>query len=516
MGAALRQYKALRAENLVPDDEETRLQFILDATYRRVLLEVHFLVQDSLPIDPATFRLADESTARLLQHAATRVVDITETTRNAIRDKLIAGQAAGLSTFEIEQSIENLFTVTWAGRAEMIASTEIGEAQRLAAIDRYTATGLVDRVKISDANRGTNHTAVCLARAGTTVPLDQAPQLDHPRCLIGGQVVWAANVETAFTRWFEGEVIVLRTAANDLLTVTPNHPILSGRGWVAAGELTERDYVFRSGDGEGVTRLLDPDHDHRPALIEQVADALGPAGGGTTAAVPGTPIDFHGDGAYGDVNIIRPDRLAWDSADRQQLQQRAFTLALVCQRALFALRNPAPLVKRLDAPARGVVGGAGEGLPVFGGGVGVAERAGLGNGSDRQATFAPRGVEIADFGSGFCREKGTAFASEIAHMQRVELGVMAPLVRYPLFHDRPTPGVKLLAQYLGIDSDTGTDLAQGLASLMAATRITQILRRPFCGHVYNLQTKAGWYVAENIITHNCSLVLIPVLREGVV
>lgn len=174
--------KAARADDLVPDDEETRLQFIMDAVYRRVLLELHFLVQDSLPVDPATFRLADEATTALLEHAATRVVGITETTRQAIAAKLAAGQAAGLTTQEIADSIAHLFDITWKNRPEMIASTEIGEAQRLAAIDRYTATGLVDRVKISDATRGTDHTATCLARAGTTVPLDQAPQLDHPRC----------------------------------------------------------------------------------------------------------------------------------------------------------------------------------------------------------------------------------------------------------------------------------------------------------------------------------------------
>jgi hypothetical protein len=72
--------------------------------------------------------------------------------------------------------------VTWKNRPFTIASTEIAEAQRLAAINRYAASGVVDRVKISDATRGKDHTATCLARAGTTVPLDEAPPLDHPNC----------------------------------------------------------------------------------------------------------------------------------------------------------------------------------------------------------------------------------------------------------------------------------------------------------------------------------------------
>lgn len=174
--------KALRADDLVPEEDELRLLAALEPMWRRVLLELHFLTQDTLPVNPLDFRLTDESTEALLNEAARRVVGITETTRQAIARKLRDGQRDGLTTQEIADSIDSLFTVTWKNRAEMVASTEIGEAQRLAAIDRYTASGVVDRVKLSDATRGTQHTEVCLARAGTTVPLDEAPPLDHPRC----------------------------------------------------------------------------------------------------------------------------------------------------------------------------------------------------------------------------------------------------------------------------------------------------------------------------------------------
>ena len=180
--SALRERKAVRVDDLVPEDDELGLALILDPAYRRALIELHFLVGDALPVNPLDFRLRDEDTEALLQVAAQRVVMITDTTRRAIAEALADGQYAGLSTQQIADSIAYLFDVTWKGRAEMIASTEIAEAQRLAAINRYKASGLVDNVKISDATRGKDHTATCLARAGTTVPLDEAPPLDHPRC----------------------------------------------------------------------------------------------------------------------------------------------------------------------------------------------------------------------------------------------------------------------------------------------------------------------------------------------
>jgi len=174
--------KAVRVDDLVPEEDEIGLALVLDPAYRRILLELHFLTGDTLPVDPLTFRLRDEDTEALLEEAARRVVMITESSRRQIADVLQQGQREGKTTQEIADMLDHLFSITWKGRAEMVASTEIGEAQRLAAINRYKASGVVDEVKISDATRGKDHTATCLARAGTTVALDDAPQLDHPRC----------------------------------------------------------------------------------------------------------------------------------------------------------------------------------------------------------------------------------------------------------------------------------------------------------------------------------------------
>lgn len=168
------------AAELMPEDEDARLRFILDATYRRVLLEMHNLVADALELDPASFRLDDASTTAILQHAAQRVTGINATTRAALQDLLAAANRDGLSTAEIIEQIDHLYMVTWKSRSETIARTEIGEAQRVSAIDRYTASGLVDRLKIRDGDED----EPCASRNGTTVPLDSNPQLAHPNCTL--------------------------------------------------------------------------------------------------------------------------------------------------------------------------------------------------------------------------------------------------------------------------------------------------------------------------------------------
>lgn len=502
------------ADDLLPPEEEARLQFVLDAAYRRVLLEVHHLTRDALELTPADFRLDDAATRAILEHAAERVVGITEETRQSIAAKLAAGQEAGLSTQEIADSIAHLFTVTWKSRPETVAATEIAEAQRVSAIDRYKATGLVDNVRLTDAHRGTDHTETCLARNGTTVPLDEAPALDHPNCLVPNQLVFAPNVEAAFSRWFEGEVVVLRTAADDHLTVTPKHPILTGRGWLAAGNLREGDYVFRSGEGERITRLLDPNHDNGPTHIQNVAHTRWPARNGAPVTVPGSSIDFHGDGSYRNVNIVRADGPDRDGVSWEEFQQLTLDRTLMSQRALLTKRTACEVGIGTFYPAYCLVGLGGDPLAILGAGAGVTQRGGGTAIADRPSAPAPRGIQIGEIDPGLLRQVRAAFPSPIALIQD-PIALIAAL----LFPFAPGAHGEIVAaegepQCLGVAAQDRRNLGKAVARLIEPTCIIEATRRPYRGHVYNLQTNQGWYLAENIITHNCSLVLIPLLRGG--
>jgi hypothetical protein len=180
--SALVERKDLTADDLYTPEDEARLKVILDHAYVTMLRTMHLLTLDYYAdrLDPRDFRLDDPSTRAVLAHAGTRIKDISETTRQALAALLQEGQAAGLTTFEIQERIAHLFEITYANRAEVIARTEIGEAQRVSAIDRYTATGLVDRVFIIDGEDD----EPCRSRNGKTVPLSEAPTLGHPQCTL--------------------------------------------------------------------------------------------------------------------------------------------------------------------------------------------------------------------------------------------------------------------------------------------------------------------------------------------
>ena len=135
----------------------------------------------------------------ILEEAAERVVRIDETTREAVREQLKEGQARGYSAWQIAngvpaegfRGIDGLFVETWRSRAETIARSELAQASMVSALNRYAATGLVDRAKI-DENTDTD--APCAARAGLVVPLSSRPLPSHPNCQKGLEPILAATV----------------------------------------------------------------------------------------------------------------------------------------------------------------------------------------------------------------------------------------------------------------------------------------------------------------------------------
>jgi len=127
-------------------------------------------------------------------------------------------------------------------------------------------------------------------------------------CLTADSVVNAANVTAVYRRWYEGPMVQLVTEHGRKLTGTPNHPMLTPDGWRGLGDLQESDYLLGHGRGAELSRAAGHENvDEPPATLGEIFDSL--------AAVwvscrerTGQP-DFHGDGRDGYVDVFRTDRV---------------------------------------------------------------------------------------------------------------------------------------------------------------------------------------------------------------
>src|SRR5690606_4978208 len=288
-----------------------------------------------------------------------------------------------------------------------------------------------------------------------SLPEARGKGLMHPNCFPGSVLVSSpSDVLAADARRYKGEIVVIHTASGVELPVTPNHPVLTLEGWVAAGALKVGDYVLRHGADVQGSPLGAPDDEQVPARISDVYDALRKASQMSAVRVPVAAEQFHGDGLGSDVEVVLADGLLGDCGDTARLEvcgEGSFLVGGVGSGSLLPDSAASEVVVGAGHASDGVVGGGGQGGALCG----------------RHAREAAL--------HGFAPAEG---------------GVAVPL------HAVAEGGLA--------DADGGRRLALGLlAGEVALDGVVKLSRRHFDGHVYNLQTGDGWYVAEGIVVHNC-------------
>lgn len=279
--------------------------------------------------------------------------------------------------------------------------------------------------------------------------IDGPPQ--HPSCVIGDTHITTSECVTAHSqRWYEGEVIHIRTRRGYQLTCTPNHPILTGRGWVAAGELHETDDLICHTIGDNPSFDL-ADQDVHPR-IEQIADAVRQSGLVVSRPMPVTAEDFHGDGTGSEVAVVWAYRGLGDSDNapsEQEGAQQGFCGIEACT-DFNSLRLPAQDTQWGGTSA-----------------VGRMSAGGL--------AVALRGVHVGPFDA-------------LSHTPATRLDAV--------LQQETTHGA-------ASDANMLSQLLFGASGEVVMDQLVRIERRPFTGHVFNLETRRGIYGANGIITHNC-------------
>lgn len=86
--------------------------------------------------------------------------------------------------------------------------------------------------------------------------------------------------------------------------------------------------------------------------------------------------------------------------------------------------------------------------------------------------------------------------------------------RVTLRSDAQTGPDEPLADRVRMAADGARQINTRLAEHVTAVKLTSIVRGEYwSGHVYNLETQGGWYLANSIVVHNCECVVYAVLSE---
>lgn len=385
--------------------------------------------------------------------------ELSVQTREGMRTAIATHIESGAPLRVLNKNLEPLFG---KARANVIARTEVtrmyAEGNRIA----YGQAGIrtVEWRTVRDANVD----PICDDLHGTRMPLGQEQIVPpaHPRCLPGNTRIAAQSISASSERWYDGEFIIILTAGGKQLSCTPNHPILTQSGWVAAGELDVGSYVVAASGGYWETAGNNK-HQYMPTTIKEITETFRCSRQVITSEVPVSPEDFHSDGIGSEVAIIRSDRLLvdkWNVVLGKQVTELPFiegdspmSMSLLNRQGSVA----SFLKTDMSSTGRSM---SGYSLPM---------------------AFGGRHLRpLKEFGI-----SASAWRNVV---------IDQPLV------DRTTIDPILLGQ-----------LILGNSAEVTLDQIVDRKVSSFHGYVYNLQTESGAYLAEGIVTHNCRCWLAPVV-----
>lgn len=218
------------------------------------------------------------------RYGARLVTNVTETTREAVRGavsrSLMRGAVADTATREIR---------------EIVGLTE----RQARSLDRVRA-GLVQE----------GFTGEALSRRVERIRekgiAQRAENISRTECLPGDTRVSGAMVRAIHRRFYQGPMIEIITEGGRKFSATANHPMLTKRGWVAAGQLQQTDDLVCYVGKQNFSPARDQHVAGTPPTIAEIFDSLSTIW--VTERRPTTQPDFHGDGMDGYVDILGSDR----------------------------------------------------------------------------------------------------------------------------------------------------------------------------------------------------------------
>lgn len=453
--------------------------------------------------------------------------DISTKQKQRIESEIKLGYANGRSNADMVRAIvgtrSNKFTDGIADIDRRSAVTLVRTAT-----NHYASTArkkvyeknkrvVIGHVWVSTLDKRTSD--ICIGRDGKEYYYDDGEAFyppAHPNCLLGDtNVTTSSAISNVYKRTYKGVMVDIVTANNRKITITPNHPVLTARGWVAAGEINCLDKVVTMDE----ISFGDNDEHSINASFEEIFSALDVSVNPSFVTVrPATAEYFHGDGIVDEyVNIVNTDSLGRDAIEsifnKKVMNNRlklgeAIKLSLNGFGSLLSFFNSG-----LSSPC-GIVGSLGQ--------LGNLFRSGSFHSGELLLTPVSEGAVF-----GLEKPNDRRVAAIKAKMLMDSVSANAGLVCFnngflsgivKLFDFCVTEGdpvcIKKPCNYVSATAEELPNLVAG--ELVDGVELDDVISVGFrevdSTHVYNLENDVNWYLSNGIVTHNCRSSTSPIVK----
>lgn len=318
-----------------------------------------------------------------------------------------------------------------------------------------------------------------------------------------------------YRRRFTGELVFLVTDRSEVLKATPNHPVLTQSGWKSIKDTDIGDYIFHAGQKKMLFTEIDVQN-RMPSFEElfRFASIMG-----EIFSTAGGASQFHGDVSDDKIDVISfdrdlvPERYTFDV---QKFTESCLTIAdeMLRSVSLSASSNASFKLPTFFNSSSSEVSRLSQFLLFL-----------------KTHTTHPEGVSfrpISDLYALIDQTAANHVAADSIFFGQCQLtGPLSILGNYRLLRelqfiwwcglDAPTDTVAFsaegLAEIVSAAPKFGGDFSQSHIGVEKACRVAQKgVSKDFSGHVYNLETVGGHYIADNFIVHNCRCTALPLVR----
>ena len=437
--------------------------------------------------------------------------------KSMISIELQRGLIAGVGSREMAQRVKREFDVS-ASDAHRLMVTELRRVQTDVAMDSYKASGVQKYVYMAVNPRAC---PICREIDGNVYnvadaePAKNAPPM-HPNCVLPDTKIIAPALEAIMKSYYLGEVIEFTLSDGRRLTVSPNHIMLTPRGWVRAQDITKSDYVISY--RRGVEPFLEgnpTDNDGVPS-IEQVFTALAESQGVSTTCVPSTAEDLKGDVvADTEIEIIPTDSKLWDKLDttkREMLRNVGFVGTGKCAEvALDSLGSFAKCLLTLGLASDRIMRRLSIEPLFFWRSLTCSQLVGFRTPSDYNARLTETAVNSTSANTETNGKRIGTFARFVKLCNQIRIKVLSGIRRNT---KRDAVFDKHTLDSFGFVSDDFRNLTQTFAREIQIDDVVNIRRFNYSGHVYDTSCMVTLYTANGVITSNCHCTTAPYVDES--
>lgn len=323
-------------------------------------------------------------------------------------------------------------------------------------------------------------------------------KMDHPHaagaspesvinCFPGDEIVGTDGIEKVYRRFYRGKILTIRTKKGQKFRVTPNHPILTDQGWIMAQFLEIGSNIISMTNIDKIRGRNSYIND-RPSMLSEIYDFLSVK---NLHRIRSGNLDFHGDGKTGNIDIIsvnRKLRNALQSFIYKKIHKSGFT-------------NSYPRFSFLKR---------------FSHFISLGIRHLFTTQSSMSFLSNLKSLLFCHFGSTFSHKLGSSIAfPSLISIRRQSFFLFSRQTRHAkdasffkrtnfhsAFNKSPFNSKR-------INSGDIAKIQHGFPGIVERDQIVNIERGAWSGHVYNLQTKTGYYKLYHsdkknaIIVHNC-------------